>query len=185
MRTRRPDAAKFYLTEGGASVYDREQEHRFRRKAMIRAAMEIGATQADFEQTEEEQMTRWDVALPGDVFWELANDRALEAAREGRLQDLSMIQFRQALFLFEEGRDHTTMLAESNRTRLREYEVEGVVRVAILSNGCCEHCGSFGETVYPIHRALTEMPIPRQGCTYSPSRSGGTGWCICMWAPNV
>lgn len=125
-----------------------------------------------------------------DAEWADLNQRVIEGSRSEDWHTVKMAHFRQALMLFEQGRDHHYLASESRKSELRLIQTNhrnlGVQRVVIAqASDCCLQCSSLEGREYSIDEALEVMPIPVKTCLYWAEKNPHGGWCVCYYAPVI
>ncbi len=104
------------------------------------------------------------------------SERGLDAAKRGHCHKLQMTYWVMACLLYEEGRPHQQLQAESNKARLQELARQGFSRVLVLG-GCCETCDKLNGKKFTIAEALEKMFLPQSKCQ--------RGWCVCDWGVDL
>jgi hypothetical protein len=116
---------------------------------------------------------------PHDVFWDLANTAAQEAAAQSNWRRLKRLHWEMAMLLYGEGRPHLASQRESHKAELRRLaQSDGVTRVGLVTAKCCPACQADNGRTMTVAEALEQMPLPHEGCKL--------GWCSCMyvgWQP--
>ena len=126
-----------------------------------------------------------------DAEWSELNRRIFDASRSGDWHTVKMSHFRQALMLFDQGRDHQRLAAESRKSELRYYQTTHrrleVQRIVIETQGeaCCSECRPLHEHEYSIDEALEAMPIPVKTCQTWADKNPHGGWCRCYYNPVI
>ncbi len=178
VRTDRATKEKLLLTEVQARELDGERKKQAARNKALRAAINMGCTADDFQQMEQSLTERLGVALPGDVFWALADQTIREPMLQRDWHRVGVIEWSRARWLYEEGRNHIQHLRESHAADLKARAANSLTgKVRILTNGdaACAECRGNDGTVFSIDSALLEMPLPVEECE--------NGWCQCIWSP--
>ena len=122
IKVRTRDGAKLVFTPEGAVEYDRKRQAEFAYNAARRRADALGLsdTEAEWERTRRAKSEQFrQEPSGGDIFWSLANETALEAAKSGDWHRAGMAYFQMGLHLKEEGRDFYTVRREASRCFVR------------------------------------------------------------------
>ncbi len=128
-----------------------------------------------------------------DAEWKALNSQVIEGSRAGDWHRVKTAHFRQALMLFQKGRDHQRLAAESRKSELRYYQAFpsyqslGVTQITLLTaeQESCEECGSLHGKVFEIEQALDVMPIPVRTCRTWAEKNEHGGWCRCSYNPVI
>lgn len=184
VRTRPSDRRKVWVTEAQAQELEdlRAEYHSVQERFKG-----IGVDEAEQAHIVRELTKRFGRApSPGDVFRDAANKKILEAGRRGDDATLSNIYWHQARFLFEEGRDYFSVMAESHRHILLANQggLGGLIQYATILTDGCPACKRLEKRKYRIEHALREMPLPVKGCTWGLDQGpdgNKQGWCCCMY----
>jgi len=128
-----------------------------------------------------------------DAEWKALNSQVVEGSRTGDWHEVKMAHFRQALMLFQKGRDHQQLAAESRKSELRYYRTSpsyqnlGVTQVTVSTaeEEACEQCRFLHGKVFEIDRALEAMPIPVRTCQTWADKNEHGGWCRCSYNPVI
>ncbi len=181
VRTRRSDGVKLLLTEAAGKEFDKQRKAEVARNEGIRRSQNIGASIEDFERTEKELTGKWGFAPPRDVFWALANEAVLDAAKKGTAHHLSMVYWEMARLLYDEGNPrhpHIEMARRASRASIQAYAERGIGggKVEVLAT-CCQVCDVDNGREYTIAQAIEVLPIPHEACE-------NNGWCRCTWLPG-
>ena len=128
-----------------------------------------------------------------DAEWKALNYQVIEGSRTGDWHKAKMAHFRQALMLFQKGRDHHRLASESRKSELRyyrtfpSYQNLGVTHVTIWTaeEAACEECRSLHGKVFEIDQALEVMPIPVRTCRTRADKNEHGGWCTCSYNPVI
>jgi hypothetical protein len=184
VRTRRADGAKVLLTAADGKEFDKQRHTEAVRNSALHHARNIGASDRDFERTEQELAAKWGTAAsPRDAFWQLANKTVVAAIKNADWARLSTVYWEQALYMCELGEPHLHLQKEASKAELRRYAAEFAdlatgrsgLRVEVLANGCCDVCAKNHGRRYSISEALELLPIPNGACERE--------WCNCGWTP--
>ncbi|MCY3784876.1 MAG: hypothetical protein OXG79_13995 [Chloroflexi bacterium] len=164
------------MTDAQVAAFDQERAREVLRNRAIRAAEGIGINRQAFEAREETLQKEMPGAGPGDVFWVLANERATSLMK-GRMDSsdwhsLSMIYFKQARWLNEQGRSYWHLKREADKAYAQSYAQRGLDTLEIMADDC-DGCRAFNGRRFPIGEAVKDWPIPESVCT--------ADWCTCMW----
>ena len=128
-----------------------------------------------------------------DADWQALSKQVIAASREGDLHGVHFGQFRQALMLFDAGRDHQRVAAESRRSEILYYQRSepyrrmGVTHVGIATGeeAACDECRPLHGRVLAIDDALAQMPIPVRTCRTRAENNPHGGWCRCHYDPQI
>lgn len=125
---------------------------------------------------------------PSDVVWRLMN---AAASKTTNVQQLRLLYWQMAEFLWEEGRDHVHTAREAVRMGMAGWEQaadQGLIdwsrtRLVVITarEHSCEACRMLEGVTFTYHEACTQMPLPVANCTHGVSRSGQPGWCRCVY----
>lgn len=124
----------------------------------------------------------------GDVVWSLFHEALDASMKSGNFQELRMLYFEMALFLYEEGRDFFHLLEQSHRMELTKYKQWGFVekvRMHAAGDTSCEACQQLEGTLLSLEEALDQTPLPCKDCTFDFHGSGRPGWCRCQYLTVV
>jgi len=144
----------------------------------------FGITREQIETEKEKLSKNFKKEAPcNDVIWSLLNN-ILAKYINSDLGKCQMIYFEMALLLDEEGKDPYGMLYQSTKMRLLMLKHPNTKKVKILSPKGCEECAKLDGKIYPIDKALKEMPIPVKNCKHH-NNNEGHGWCRCTWVPVI
>jgi hypothetical protein len=173
---------RILLTQEQATEFEAKRQAEFKRNKSIRRTLRLGLTKEEFERKEDELRNRFGVALPGDVFWELANETLTSFANRGDWQRTGQIYFTMALAQYEDGGSYFHVLQEASRASIRHYhslpEYLRPKRLRILTSrsDSCTSCQQLEGRSFSIQQALDIIPIPNEHCD--------RGWCRCIWQPQ-
>jgi hypothetical protein len=175
VRTR--EGQRFLLTPAGATRYDAERQHEFSNNRARRHAESLGIDEPEWRRAENELTARFgQPASASDVFWNLANHRAINAAAEGEWHAAQMTYLRMARHLREEGREsmhvHREALRCSVRNLLAEAAIIGQNDPPIQVLQCrpdCEVCRPDAGRIFRVEQLLSEDPPLPHDC----------GMCAC------
>jgi len=105
-----------------------------------------------------------------EIIWELF----LEKEKKTRdSQDLKMLHFKMALFLFEEGKNYEEYLRISHKVDLDRFMDDDYINDVIVHP--CELCKGKIKIRMPKKEALEKQILPRCGVHEE-------GWCMCMYS---
>ena len=140
-----------------------------------------GITNKQFEKEKKEISKRFKKeASDGDVVWSLFHKLTLENVND--FQKLSSIYYEMAIFLNEEGKNSYDMKCQATKMQLLDYKQNGVKKVrwvASYGERTCPGCKSLNDQIFPIDKALKEMPLPLKEC-----KNLDNG-CRCCWISIV
>jgi len=105
----------------------------------------------------------------GDVLWALSMELLLKFMENSNFEDMKMIYFDQALFLYAQGKDYIRVLAEANKCDLYHYRKQKIVKkveIVTCGDASCPSCQKLSGKIYTIDQALKEMPIPEKTCSH-------------------
>lgn len=178
VRTDRATRGRLLLTKAQAREFDGERKSQAARNKALGASINIGCTEDEFQKMERSLLEKFGIALPGDVFWALANEAIREPMLRQEWHRVARIEWARARWLYDEGRNHIQHLRESRAADLKARVANSLTgKVRILTNGeaACAVCRRNDGKVFTIESALSEMPLPVEECE--------NGWCQCMWTP--
>jgi hypothetical protein len=181
------DHPKVLVSQEGAKQIDKEWETIQSRKKRLRRLTELGMSDADFQRHKKTLGGRFgQKPSDGDVIWSLFQQAANRAMKSGELQQLKMLYFEMALFLYHEGRDFFRTLQESAKMELMRYKhMDFVKDVQIHTSGGCDACQKLEGQMFGIEEALRTMPVRCRECTFDFAGTGQPGWCRCWYAPVI
>ena len=152
--------AKLMMTE---AQRDEEQRQKVRDKALTNANL-AGASTAEFDAEEEALRERLGVALPMDVFWSLANRKAIEAVAASDWAAAASAYGAMAEQLVKEGKDPYGVYAKFVKYRLMtRLEYTPPDRVLFVSGCDCLPC-QIEPRKLTFAEALENPPIPHVEC---------------------
>ena len=180
VRTHYESGNKILLTEAQAQSYETQREEHYRVKRLVDGlkVMDSALTSRLMKGAKRENPN----SSAADIAWEISNRMIMlnpESARG--------IHFRQAMFLYESGKDYTYIRVKDYQAELREYKKSDVITgVEILSAGeqSCLACQALHEKKYSIAEALRQNPLPCKECTFDIG-DAPIGWCRCAYAPII
>jgi predicted RNA-binding Zn-ribbon protein involved in translation (DUF1610 family) len=141
-----------------------EEKHQKVRDAALGKANQAGATTEEFDAEEEALRGRLDVALPMDVFWSLANRKAIEGAAASDWAAAASAYGAMAERLVEEGKDPYGVYAKAVKYRLMtRLEYTPPDRVLFVSGCDCPPC-QVEPRKLTFAEALENPPIPHVEC---------------------
>jgi hypothetical protein len=183
------DGSKVLVTEEGAKGIEKAWERLHYRKKWLQTLAQYGISDNDFESHREMLRERFGQEPgDGDVVWSLFHKALDGSMKSGDLQELKVLYFEMALFLYQEGREFFHLLEQSRKMQLTEYKKGGwVEKVSIITAGdaSCEACQKLDGKVFTVDEALDQMPIPCKECTFDFRGTGQSGWCRCLYGAVV
>ncbi len=151
---------KLMMTE---AQREEEKRQKVRDKALTKAN-QAGASTAEFDAEEEALRERLGVALPMDVFWSLANRKAIEGAAASDWAAAASAYGAMAERLIEEGKDPYGVYAKAVKYRLMtRLEYTPPDRVLFVSGCDCPPC-QVEPRKLTFSEALENTPIPHVEC---------------------
>lgn len=123
-----------------------------------------------------------------DARWRALNTQVVEGSRSGDWHTVKMAHFQQALMVFNRGRDHQRLAAESRKSELRHYGTlfpAARVTVSTAGEAACSECQPLEGKAYGVDEALRLMPIPHTSCRTWADRNQHGGWCRCSYNPII
>ena len=130
-------------------------------------------------------------ADPCDTVYALMNRQVTWSMQVVNFDQLKMLYFQMALFVYEEGKDPFKLKQASIRSELHNWiqlAERGVfdrnrTRVTVITcrAASCEECQKLGDATFSLHEALERMPIPVRACTYKLDQTNPYGWCRCVY----
>jgi hypothetical protein len=179
VRTNPHDEQRILVTEAEAQKIDELWKVEASHSRWIRTVKDMGATDEDIQKTKDILRTRFGFEPPfRDVIWSLFN----ESSKRGDMPYYTM-----ALFLDEEGRDPSKMLAIDHKMKLKQLKTMGVVKtVKILSAGdqSCVACKEHTDKIFTIEEATKNPVLPCKNCTYHMTENSKYGFCRCSYNPE-
>jgi hypothetical protein len=164
------------LTEQDARVVDHFQT--------LKGVSTFEVREADFFREREELAKRFGTQpASGDVLWSLYNRLAHDLAASCDSPP-PFLYFLMAHYMYEDGREFSHLLEQSQRIELATYKRDGVVdKVFVITAGddSCEACHKLAGKIFTVDEALEEMPIPCKDCTFDFRGTGQPGWCRCLY----
>jgi predicted RNA-binding Zn-ribbon protein involved in translation (DUF1610 family) len=179
------NGSRTLVTEEGAKEIDKEWNRLHYRKKWLQTLAQYGISDNDFESHREMLRDRFGQEPgDGDVVWSLFHKALDGSMKGGDLQEVKMLYFEMALFLYQEGRGFSHLLEQSRKMELVGYKEWGrPMQVEILAGGdSCESCKAQNGRILTVDEALKTMPLPNKGCTYE-LKPGRPGWCRCVYLP--
>ncbi|HUW96931.1 MAG TPA: hypothetical protein VMW58_14200 [Anaerolineae bacterium] len=186
VRKRPPNGERRVLgTEDEAEEIDSEWKQLHFRRKWQGMLQQYGIVDEDFD-TQRKKLRERFGQEPGDrdVVWSLFHEALGRLMKSAEFQELRMLYFEMALFVYEEGSDFFHLLEQSRKMELTRYKQDGFVeKVQILTAGdaSCEACQKLEGKVLTLHDALEQMPIPCKDCTFDFQGTGQPGWCRCLY----
>lgn len=116
-----------------------------------------------------------------DIIWDLLNEKTMELANDKNFNELSLLYYKMALFLNEEGKDFSHVLQQSRKTELENMKAMGIKKVEIMSIGGCLSCKELNGKKFTIKEALDTMPIPNKNCLNEKFNN----FCRCIYQPII
>ncbi|MDH4208892.1 MAG: hypothetical protein OEV76_08455 [Anaerolineae bacterium] len=178
------DHQKALLTEQGAKEVEKEWERVQFKKKWMQSLEGYGLSEQDFDRQGETLRERFrQEPGDGDVIWSMFNEALHRAMKGSDSQQLKMLYFDMALFLYEEGRAFFDILQQSRKMELTGFKEAGwAEKVFVITAGdaSCEVCQKLAGKVFKLDQALDEMPIPNKACTHA-LLPGKPGWCRCLY----
>jgi predicted RNA-binding Zn-ribbon protein involved in translation (DUF1610 family) len=148
------------------------------REKMLRRANMLGITDAEFAPVEAELTRRFGrPADPADVFWSLANERAIAYASAGDWFPAASVYWQMAEHVVGEGRPWEHLSAEAIRCVLRGMVRSTDPATRMVIRGCsCWACikSSAGETTFAKIQANPQLPhgnCAKPPCKCHPQRA--------------
>tara|TARA_Y100001970_G_C14174823_1_gene826337 strand:- start:266 stop:1540 length:1275 start_codon:yes stop_codon:yes gene_type:complete len=122
----------------------------------------LGITSKDFE----EKRSRLTKSLnsevnENDVIWELYKDLLNKAHN---FEILQVIYWNMAVFKDSIGQNTFKFQQKSQQSRLLNLRQQGKKKVKINSDDCSSSCRKLHNLVFPISKALSNLPIPNPNC---------------------
>ncbi len=186
VRKRPPNGERRVLvTEHEAEEIDSEWKQLHFRRKWLGMLQQYGIADEHFDTHRRRLRERFgQEPSDADVVWSLFHEALHGSMKSGDFQELRMLYFEMALFLYEEGRDFFHLLEQSQRMELTAYKQDGIVeKVRILKTRAtaCEACKRLQGRVFALDEALEQMPIPCKDCTFDFQGTGQPGWCRCLY----
>ncbi len=175
---------KYYLTENDAEKINNLKDRYRVEEKFFNQFNEYGLTENHFKQRRNKFEKKVGKNYSAFTFVRsIFNELSLALAKKGDLQDLDMMYWRMARFLFEYNQDFFSYSYESTKMRLYNYKKSdknlGIKsKVSIVACGdSCEKCIKQDGKTFTIDEALKIMPIPVKDC--------GNGFCRCIYTGGI
>ena len=167
---------KVYLRAEELEAFDRARAVESLHRAAIQAADRIEIDRNAFLERERELAKSMPGAGPQDVFWTLANERAMNLMKggldAGAWRKLSNVYFQQALWLSNRGKPYWNLKEQSEMALANHYRMRGIRQLELMASDC-PGCKKYNGRTYAAKRAQKEWPIREGDCTAE--------WCNCTW----
>jgi hypothetical protein len=148
-----------------------EQERARHREQMLRQANDVGASDAEFTDAEEEMSARFGFpANPADVFWGIANQAAIQAAAAGEWHRAGQAYRVMAKHLFSEGRAWADVQRQAVLADLRGASWGKDSDVLTIVGCDCQSCSGTAPKTVTRADALAAGPPPHPDCAKPPCR---------------
>jgi|GEM_PF-2799519 len=178
---------KLLVTESEKEKIDLEWEEVRVKNNWLKILNQYGVTEIDFK-AHKEQMIKCSNSNVNsrDVIWSLLGKLVHKEAEKMNFSGMSQVQYSQALFCNEEGRDPFKILQESNHSQLLGYKREGhVTHVEILSGSkSCVNCQKNNGVEYTLEEAISESPLPCNKCEFILD-GGKYPFCRCIYTVKI
>jgi len=175
VRTRPSDRQRVLVTEEEAKKIEEEWSKDQRIERYKRKLESYGIDEREYSKIERELTKKWGRATSaGDVIWAAFNKVLQEAMKRSDWQQMKVIYYGQARFLYEEGEEFFFIRQEAAKSELRSYQESGVKKVEILAApDSCDKCKALESKQMSIEQALKSLPIPVKDCA--------NGFCRCLY----
>ena len=148
----------------------------------------LGATTDDFIKKSRELEKRFGCkALPRDIIWALFVDAGTKAALKNDLSSLAEIYYKQARFLYEEGKNYLPALRQFHDLTLKnkilgQREGDIFYGVQIMTNSdACSACRKLDGIRLTIEEAIKKNLLPNIDCTHNPDPKRKDHFCRCYY----
>lgn len=177
---------EYYLTENDADKINKLIDRYRIEEKFFNKINEYGLTEKYFKKRRNEYDKKAKGNYSAFAFVNsIFNELSLIEAKKGNWQDLSIMYWSMAYFLFDYNQNFSSYLYESKKMELydkkkSEENTEIKYNVQILTDGkgfACEKCFKQEGKIFNIDEALKKMPIPVKDCE--------NGFCRCSYVYNV